>query len=125
MQNTTKKHVDGGFGGIVRAHLIWFLCFAAVALAFRVFFYVRYFNFTPDSIVYANFAKTWLEQHVYGISSAQGTTAADFRLPGYPAYLALCFVIAGVDHYGAACIGQIFVDLGTCFLVAALAWRMA
>jgi 4-amino-4-deoxy-L-arabinose transferase-like glycosyltransferase len=34
-------------------------------------------------------------------------------------------LVAGIDHYGAACIGQIFVDLGTCFLVAALGWRIA
>src|SRR5690242_21193195 len=125
MQNTTKRHVIGGFWDIVRTHRIWFLIFGAVALILRFEFLGHFFLTTPDSLVYGNFAKTWLQQHVYGVSFGEGVIPADFRLPGYPAYLALCFKIAGIDHYGAACIGQIFVDLGTCFLVAALAFRMA
>lgn len=51
--------------------------------------------------------------------------AVDIRLPGYPAYLAVCFRIAGTDHYRAACIGQAFIDMATCFVVAALALRLA
>jgi 4-amino-4-deoxy-L-arabinose transferase-like glycosyltransferase len=125
MQNTTSQHVDGGFGAVVRQHRAWFLIFSGCALLLRLLFYKYFFLTTPDSLVYGNFAKTWLEYHVIGISGPGSVIPADFRLPGYPAYLALCFKIAGIEHYGAACIGQMFVDLGTCFLVSALAWRMA
>src|ERR1041384_4391756 len=125
MQNITKTRVASGFGEVVRAHRAWFLTFASAALVLRFAFVFYFFMCTPDSLVYGNFAKTWIQHHVYGISSPDGPIAADFRLPGYPAYLALCFLVAGIDHYGAACIGQIFVDLGTCFLVAALGWRIA
>ena len=140
MQNTTSKHVDGGpppnaqprhvpgspgFGAVVRKHRVWFLLFAAAAVILRFEFLGHFFLTTPDSLVYGNFAKTWLQYHVYGLSGPQGVIPADFRLPGYPAYLALCFKIAGIEHYGAACVGQIFVDLATCFVIAALTWRMA
>src|SRR5690242_15219791 len=125
MQNTTKEHVGGGFGEVVRSRRLWFISFAGAALVLRFLFLAHFFLTTPDSLVYGNFAKTWLQEHVYGVSFGEGVIPADFRLPGYPAYLALCFKIAGIDHYGADCIGQIFVDLGTCFLVAALAYRMA
>ncbi len=125
MQNTIKTHDTGGFADALRAHRAWFLCFAVAALLLRAALYKFFFLTTPDSLVYGNFARTWLQHHVYGTSGPDGIFPADFRLPGYPAYLAFWFKIAGIDHYGAACIGQIFVDLGTCFLVAALAWRIA
>src|SRR5690348_15300655 len=125
MQNTTTQHVSGGFAAVVREHRVWFLLFAAAALILRFEFLGYFFLTTPDSLVYGNFAKTWLQYHVIGISGPEGVIPAAFRLPGYPAYLALCFKIAGIEHYGAACVGQIFIDLGTCFLVAALAFRIA
>src|ERR1051326_5983424 len=125
MQNTTKKHVVRGFGDVVRMHRYWFLAFAVAAVALRFLFIFRYLMYTPDSLIYGDFAKNWLQHHVYGVSSPDGPIATDFRLPGYPAYLALCFLVGGIDHYGAACVPQVFVDLGTCFLVAALAYRMA
>ena len=125
MQNTTKKHVIRGFGDVVRTHRSWFVAFAIAAVALRFLFILRYLMYTPDSLVYGDFAKNWLQHHVYGISSSEGPLPTDFRLPGYPAYLALCFLVGGIDHYGAACIAQVFADLGTCFLVAALAYRMA
>ena len=125
MQNTTRKHVIGGFRAVLQNHRLWFLMFGAGAVILRFLFVGYFFATTPDSFVYGNFAKTWLQHHVYGVTTPHGIVAADFRLPGYPAYLALCFKIAGMEHYGAACVGQIFVDLATCFVVAALAFRMA
>src|SRR5512140_1490815 len=125
MQNTTKRPLFRGFGDVVRAHRTWFLAFAAAAVLLRVLFVDKFMMWTPDSLVYGDFAKNWIHFHVYGISSPDGVVPTDFRLPGYPAYLALSFLVAGMHHYGAACIGQIFVDLGTCFLISALALRMA
>jgi 4-amino-4-deoxy-L-arabinose transferase-like glycosyltransferase len=45
-------------------------------------------------------------------------------LPGYPALLAVMFKLAGLDHYGAARYLQLFIDLGTCFVVGDLGRRM-
>ena len=45
-------------------------------------------------------------------------------MPGYPAFLAGIWKIAGMEHYTAVLIAQIFVDVGTCFLIADLARRM-
>src|SRR4051794_15730941 len=124
MQNTTIPQPSPAFRDVVRAHRAWFFFFAAAALALRFFFVFHFPMYTPDSLVYGDFAKNWVQHHAYGISSPDGTIPADFRLPGYPAYLALSFLVAGIDHYGPACMGQVFVDLGTCFLVAALALRI-
>jgi 4-amino-4-deoxy-L-arabinose transferase-like glycosyltransferase len=43
------------------------------------------------------------------------------RLPGYPALLALVWSLFGMEHYTAVLVLQIFLDVGACFLVAALA----
>ena len=125
MQNTTKGHAARGLWGTVCGHRVWFLAFSGIALALRFYFVFRHRMITPDSLVYGDFAKNWLQAHVYGISDRDGPMPSDIRLPGYPAYLAFWFLIAGVDHYGAACIAQAFVDVGTCFLVAAMALRLA
>src|SRR5947208_16111085 len=103
MQNTTIPQPSLAFRDVVRAHRTWFLCFAAAALALRFFFVLHFLMYTPDSLVYGDFAKNWIQHHIYGISSSDGTIPADFRLPGYPAYLVLSFLVAGIDHYGAAC----------------------
>lgn len=125
MQNTTKGHAVRGLWDVVRAHRIWFIVFSGIALALRFYFVLRHLAITPDSLVYGEFAKNWMQAHVYGLSEREGPMPSDIRLPGYPAYLMVCFAIAGVDHYGVACIAQAFVDLGTCFLVAAITLRLA
>ena len=42
-------------------------------------------------------------------------------MPGYPAFIALIWKIVGLDHYTAVMVVQMFFDVGTCYLVAALA----
>jgi Dolichyl-phosphate-mannose-protein mannosyltransferase len=46
------------------------------------------------------------------------------RLPGYPAFLALCFAVFGVANYHAVLYLQAIIDLGTCVLVAGLAAKI-
>src|SRR5207253_8958449 len=74
-----------------------------------------------DALVYGDIALNWLTHGVFGLSSAGGAHPTLIRLPGYPAFLAAVFSIAGRQHYGAALIVQAFVDLGTCLFIAALA----
>ncbi|MGH9524961.1 MAG: hypothetical protein ACRD3E_20740 [Terriglobales bacterium] len=125
MQNTTIGSRVQSVQELVREHRTWFLAFAILGIALRLIFVFRLMVITPDSLVYGDLATNWIQQHVYGLSGANGAMAVDIRLPGYPAYLAVCFLIAGIDHYRAACIGQVLVDLATCFVVAKLALRMA
>jgi len=44
-------------------------------------------------------------------------------LPGYPAFLALCFLLFGSEHYHAVLLVQILIDLAGCFFIADLARR--
>jgi hypothetical protein len=46
------------------------------------------------------------------------------RLPGYPAFLALCFAIFGMANYRAVVYLQGIIDLGACLLVASLAAKV-
>jgi hypothetical protein len=46
------------------------------------------------------------------------------RLPGYPAFLALCFAAFGVANYRAVVYLQALIDLGTCLLIAGLAAKI-
>ena len=108
----------------VRQNLWFFVCATLAALALRIFFLVKFPHVTSDSYFYGDIAKNWLLRGVYGLTSEGTRIAPTFaRLPGYPAFLALIFAIAGIDHYGAVLIVQVLVDVGTCFVVADLARR--
>lgn len=91
-----------------------------VGLAFRIFLVLRFPFFADDSRVYEDLAGNWLRFHVYGLSSAGSVVPADIRVPGYPAFLALVYLVIGRGQRAIA-LAQAFLDLGTCFLVASLA----
>ncbi len=114
-----------GFADFVRRHRWHFLSWAFVAIAFRLVFFSKFSMLTYDSFVYGDIAKNWLQHGVYGLSSPQGPDATFVRLPGYPIFLLLTWVVAGIEHYKAALIVQIVVDLLTCFVIADLARRIA
>ncbi len=82
-----------------------------------------------DSLLYGDIATNWLTHGIYGHSVSQATgqiavvpTLA--RLPGYPAFLAICFAIFGIGNYHAVLFLQAVIDLGTCLLVAGLAGQI-
>jgi len=108
---------------LVRQHFRFFLAATLAALAFRLFFVFRFPAVVSDSLVYGDIAKNWLQHGVFGLSGINEVTPTYIRLPGYPAFLALVFTIFGMEHYRAALFVQIFVDVGTCFLIADLARR--
>jgi hypothetical protein len=97
---------------------------ALAGLVLRLFLVLRFPADSGDSAIYEELADNWLHEHVYGIFYAHGLTPSDMRVPGYPAFLAL---IDFVFRRGQVAIplAQAFLDLGTCFLVAWLAWRLA
>jgi 4-amino-4-deoxy-L-arabinose transferase-like glycosyltransferase len=109
---------------MVRQHRRFFLFTALAGLALRLLFLFRFPGLTADSFVYGDIAKNWLEHGVYGITDTGRIVPTSIRLPGYPAFLAAVFSIFGMEHYRAALLLQIALDLGSCFLIADLARRV-
>ena len=109
---------------LVRRNLRFFVIASLAALGLRLFFVLRFPGVVTDSFIYGDIAKNWLEHGIYGLSGTDGISPTYIRLPGYPAFLAFIFAIFGTDHYRAALVVQVFVDLGTCFLCADIARRL-
>jgi 4-amino-4-deoxy-L-arabinose transferase-like glycosyltransferase len=96
----------------------------ALGLLLRLWFVLHAARIDGDSLLYGDIARNWLQHGVYGFNeTAAGVLPTLIRLPGYPIFLALCFRIFGIDHYGSVLILQIFIDLWTCLLVYGLARR--
>jgi hypothetical protein len=93
-------------------------------IALRVLFVLYFPAVTADSFVYGDIAKNWLQHGIYGLTGRNEISPTYIRLPGYPAFLAFVFAIFGMEHYRAALVLQIFVDMGTCFLTADIARRL-
>jgi Dolichyl-phosphate-mannose-protein mannosyltransferase len=82
-----------------------------------------------DSLIYGDIATNWLSHGVYGHTVGHASSPSTIeptlvRLPGYPAFLALCFAVFGVANYHAVLYLQAIIDLGTCLLVAGLAAKI-
>lgn len=91
------------------------------AFALRLLFLLHFPYIAGDSFTYGELAKNWMQHGVFGFTAPNGPVPTLIRLPGYPAFLALVWSVAGLEHYTAVLVTQIFLDVGTCFLVAALA----
>lgn len=100
---------------------IWTL----VALCVRLLFLLKFRMMTDDSFIYGDIAKNWLQHRVYGQVFNQVPEPTYIRMPGYPLFLILVWLVAGVEHYTAVLIAQIAIDILTCFVVADLARRIA
>jgi 4-amino-4-deoxy-L-arabinose transferase-like glycosyltransferase len=93
-------------------------------VALRLVFIFRFPGVTSDSFVYGDIAKNWLQHGIYGLSGINEVSPTYIRLPGYPAFLAAIFAIFGMEHYRAALVVQMSVDIGSCVLIADLARRL-
>ncbi len=109
---------------LVRRNLRFFVIVSLAALGLRLVFLLRFPAVVTDSFIYGDIAKNWLQHGIYGLSGSGEISPTYIRLPGYPAFLALIFSIFGIDNYRAVLVVQMFVDLGTCFLCADIAWRL-
>jgi 4-amino-4-deoxy-L-arabinose transferase-like glycosyltransferase len=109
---------------LVRQHLRFFWLVTLAALGLRLLFLFRFPAVTTDSFVYGDIAKNWLHHGIYGLSGPDEISATYIRLPGYPAFLAAVFALFGMEHYRAVLVLQIFMDIGTCFLIADMARRL-
>ena len=116
--------ISFGVRALLRSHFRFFLLAALSGLALRLLFLFAFPAITSDSFIYGDIAKNWLKHGVFGVSDGASVTPTYIRLPGYPAFLAAVFSIFGMEHYRAALVIQIFVDLASCFLVADIARRL-
>lgn len=89
-------------------------------LAVRLFFVLAYPTETTDFRLYDQLARNWLYRGVYGLWLDDKLVPVDVRAPGYPAFLAAIYALAG-PHRAAVMLAQAVVDLATCLTIAFLA----
>jgi len=111
------------FWRILLGHRMWFVLCGLAALTLRLAFYFLFPHVTGDSLIYGDIAKNWLDYGIYGLTHAEGVEPTWIRLPGYPAFLVLCFKLFGREHYHAVLLAQIVIDVAGCFVIADLARR--
>ncbi len=98
---------------------------ALAALAVRLFFLLRFpFDQATDTKLYEELARNWLDHGTYGIWLTGRLVPVDIRMPGYPAFLAGMHSIFG-RGLRPVLAAQAFVDLAACFVIAAIARRLA
>lgn len=107
--------------GFLRQNRRFVAALTLAAFALRLFFLFQFPYIAGDSFTYGDLARNWMQHGVFGFSAPGGPVPTLIRLPGYPGFLALVWSVFGVEHYTAVLVVQMFLDVGTCFLVAALA----
>ncbi len=122
-RNSTATSEPLPFWRVLLEHRNWFLGFTVAALALRMAFYVWFPHVTGDSLIYGDIARNWLDHGIFGLTHAEGVRPTWIRLPGYPAFLVLCFTLFGREHYHAVLLLQIAIDIAGCFVIADLARR--
>ncbi len=108
---------------MLRDHRKFFLLCLLAGVTLRLIFFFRFPHVTGDSLIYGDIARNWLDHGVFGLSHATGPRPTWIRLPGYPAFLVVCFALFGREHYHAVLLVQIVLDLVTSFVLADLARR--
>jgi 4-amino-4-deoxy-L-arabinose transferase-like glycosyltransferase len=97
---------------------------ALTGFALRLGF-IRFFPATAgDSPIYLELARNLLDAHTYGLIRDGRMMATDARPPGYPLFISGVEWLAG-SAPAALFVAQAVLDVAGCFLVAALAARLA
>jgi hypothetical protein len=113
-----------------RRRTVLFAVFAlAAGAALRLWFIHAFPQIQGDSLLYADIGRNWLTHGIYGRSIVQAGSPPTInptlvRLPGYPAFLALCFAVFGKQNYSAVLYLQVVIDLVTCLLIAGFVRRL-
>ena len=106
-----------------RAAYGWGAALAAGAVLRLVLFHFRP-HLSGDAQMYGELAHNILAHHVFGFSE-NAIRSTLIRLPGYPFFLAACFVIFGKANYLAVLWVQMGIDLVGCYLLGVLACRLS
>jgi len=93
-------------------------------LALRLLFALQFPAPAGDSGLYIQLARNWADYHIYGLFLNGQLAPTDLRMPGYPAFLAGVAMLFGRTDR-AIVLSQSVLDLGGCFLTAALAAALA
>ena len=97
-------------------------------LCLRLFFVLKLPGSSGDSELYEQLAANWLGHGCYGLELNGALHPVDTRVPGYPAYLAIAYLLTGKTGAAArtgVMLGQIAVDLLGCLVIAQLAKILA
>ena len=121
--NSLRSRQQRSFWRLLRESREYFLLITLAAFALRLIFYFRFPHVTGDSLVYGDIARNWLDHGIFGLTHSDGVHPTLIRLPGYPAFLAVCFRLFGSEHYNAVLLVQIVIDVVACFVIADLARR--
>ncbi len=102
------------------------IAFAALTgLMLRIYFVLKFpVTQSGDAPFYIELAWNWLKNGVYGFPVNGRLAPVDMRVPGYPAFLAAIFALAGKSPR-AVMLAQAVVDVAGCFLIALIAERLA
>src|SRR5260370_13915978 len=100
------------------------LCAVLGGLGLRLFFIWHFTFHSGDTAYYEELARNWLYHGVYGFYSHGQLLPSDARAPGYPAFLAGIYFLAGTGRT-AVMLAQAFLDLATGVLAAGIATRLA
>lgn len=96
-----------------------------VAFATRLYFIWKFpFYDAGDTPIYQELAHNWLRHGVYGLKIFGALTPVDMRVPGYPAFLAAIYAVAG-ESARAVMLVQAGIDVLMCMLAAAIAAVLA
>ena len=95
------------------------------AFALRLYFIWQFpFNDAGDTPIYEELARNWMRHGIYGLEIAGQFLPTDMRTPGYPAFLAAIYTLAGQSTL-AVRVAQAGVDVLTCVIIAAIAALLA
>jgi 4-amino-4-deoxy-L-arabinose transferase-like glycosyltransferase len=102
----------------------------AAGAVLRLWFIHAHPQVQGDSLLYGDIAANWLTHGIYGhsVGHVSGLTTVEptlVRLPGYPAFLALCFALFGKGNYRAVLYTQLLIDLLTCLLIGGLVKKLS
>lgn len=96
----------------------------AAGIALRMLFILKFQNINGDSLIYADIATNWLNHGTFALTDMGVPVPTLIRLPGYPAVIAVLFTLFHTTDLTPVLYAQMLVDLGTCFIVAALALEL-
>src|ERR1700761_7188485 len=95
----------------------------------RLWFVHAFPQIQGDTLLYSDIAHNWWNRGIYGRTilhpgAAPLIAPTLVRLPGYPAFLALCFAIFGQQNFSAILYLQVVIDLFSCLLIAAFVRKL-
>jgi hypothetical protein len=92
-------------------------------LCLRLLFILKFPAASGDTVLYEQMATNWLQHHMYAMNVDGVITPVDIRMPGYPAFLVLIYLLTGKVGASAhvfVMLAQALVDLADCLVIAAI-----